>query len=150
MPELQEPRRGILQTQINRCTSNVTPSPAFAGYDGGLWYRLCIRNGERLLPRVPPRNDGREMTRERLFRLLLQLRVRTAEIGRGRILAGLDDAAADRAGAGEMLEQCLAVTAAAGAREVREVLAEGAEHFQHRLLVGEEDVAPHDRVGGRD
>ena len=31
---LQDTRRGILQTQINRCTSNVTPSPAFAGYDG--------------------------------------------------------------------------------------------------------------------
>jgi hypothetical protein len=34
MPGLQDTRRGILQTQINRCTSNVTPSPACAGYDG--------------------------------------------------------------------------------------------------------------------
>jgi hypothetical protein len=33
MPGLQDARRGILKTQINRCTSNVTPSPAFAGYD---------------------------------------------------------------------------------------------------------------------
>src|SRR6478609_11938294 len=33
MPGLQDTRRGILQTQINRCTSNVTPSPYSAGYD---------------------------------------------------------------------------------------------------------------------
>ena len=31
-----------------------------------------------------------------------------------------------------------------------EVLVEAAEHFQHRVLVGEEDVAPHGRVGGGD
>ena len=31
MPGLQDTRRGILQTQINRCTSNVTPPPACAG-----------------------------------------------------------------------------------------------------------------------
>ena len=33
MPGLQDTRRGILQTQINRCTSNVTPSTRFRGYD---------------------------------------------------------------------------------------------------------------------
>src|SRR5258705_4802267 len=32
MPGLQDPRRGILQTQINRCTSNVTPSPIISRY----------------------------------------------------------------------------------------------------------------------
>src|SRR3979411_609771 len=36
MPGLQDTRRGILQTQINRCTSNVTPSSAFAEYDDTL------------------------------------------------------------------------------------------------------------------
>jgi hypothetical protein len=39
MPGLQDTRRGILQTQINRCTSNVTPSPACAGYDRHLFCR---------------------------------------------------------------------------------------------------------------
>src|SRR5258708_4494854 len=33
MPGLQDTRRGILQTQINRCTSNVTPSPRVRGDD---------------------------------------------------------------------------------------------------------------------
>src|ERR1700722_19973618 len=87
---------------------------------------------------------------ERLFRLLAQLRVRPAEIGYGGILADLDDAASDRAGAGEMLEQRLAVAASDRAGQLGEVLVKGAEHFQHRFLVGEEYVAPHDRVGGGD
>src|SRR6266851_6178949 len=81
------------------------------------------------------------------IRLLSQLRVRTAEVGRGRILADLDNAAADRAGAGEMRKQRLAVAAADRARQLGEVLVEGAEHFQDRVLVGQEHVAPHDRVG---
>src|ERR1700689_4963412 len=33
MSGLQHTRRGILQTQINRCTSNVTPSPRIRGDD---------------------------------------------------------------------------------------------------------------------
>jgi len=33
MSGLQNACRGILPTQINGCTSNVNPSPAFAGYD---------------------------------------------------------------------------------------------------------------------
>ena len=70
--------------------------------------------------------------------------------GAAEILADLDDAAADGAGAGEMLEQRLAVAAADRAGELRQILVEGAEHFQHGLLVGEEHVAPHGRVGSRD
>ena len=53
------------------------------------------------------------------FHLRPQLRVRPAEIRRGGILADLDNAAADRAGAGKMLEQRLAVAAADRARERR-------------------------------
>src|ERR1017187_4128877 len=41
MPGLQDTSRGILQTQINRCTSNVTPSPCFRRDDDG-W---CSRRG---------------------------------------------------------------------------------------------------------
>src|SRR6266481_724687 len=82
--------------------------------------------------------------------LLVQLRVWAAEVGRCRILADLDNAAADRAGAGEMLEQRLAVAAADRARQLGEVLVEGAEHLQDRFLVGKEHIAPHDRVGGGD
>ncbi|MEH2587151.1 hypothetical protein V1273_000990 [Bradyrhizobium sp. AZCC 1721] len=48
---------------------------------------------------------------------LLQRWMRAPEIRRGGILADLDDAAADGAGAGEMLEQRLAVAAADGAGE---------------------------------
>ena len=48
---------------------------------------------------------------------LLQRRMRSAEIRCCRILADLDDAAADGAGAGEVLEQRLAVVAADGAGE---------------------------------
>ena len=65
-----------------------------------------------------------------------QLRVRPAEVGRRRILADLDDAAADRAGAGEMFEKRLAVAAADRAGELGQILVEGAEHLQHRVLVG--------------
>ena len=83
-------------------------------------------------------------------RLVRQLGMRPAEIRRRRILADLDDAAADGARAGEMLEQRLAVAAADRARQRRQVLVEAAEHFQHRVLVGEEHVAPHGRIGGGD
>src|ERR1700722_17918131 len=85
-----------------------------------------------------------------LLRLLPQLRVRAAEIGCGGILAGLDDAAADRAGAREVFEQRLAVAAANRAGELREILVEGSKHLQHRILVGQKHVAPHDRIGSRD
>src|ERR1700739_4270419 len=84
------------------------------------------------------------------LRLLPQLRVRAAEIGRRGILADFDDAAADRAGTGEVLEQRLAVAAPDRARQLGQILVEGAEHFKHRILVGQEYVAPHDRIGARD
>ena len=76
--------------------------------------------------------------------------MRAAEIGRRRNLARFDDAAADRARSCEMIEQGLAVAAADRARQLREVFVEGAEHFQHRVLVGEEHVPPHGRIGRRD
>src|SRR5882672_2870164 len=78
------------------------------------------------------------------------MRVRAAEVGCGGILADLDDAAANGTGASEMLKQRLAIAAADRARQLGEVLIEGAEHFQHRLLVGEKHVAPHGRVGSSD
>ena len=53
------------------------------------------------------------------IRLLRQIRVRAAEVGGGGILADLDDAAADGAGAGEMLEQRFAVAAADRAGQFR-------------------------------
>ena len=70
--------------------------------------------------------------------------------GAAEILADLDDAAADGAGAGEVLEQRFAVAAADRAGELRQILVEGAEHFQHGFLVVQEHVAPHRRVGRRD
>src|SRR5215468_10065954 len=57
-------------------------------------------------------NDGCESGGS--LRLLRQRRMRPAEVGRSRILADLDDAAADGAGAGEVLEQRFAVVAADG------------------------------------
>src|SRR5262249_29669787 len=61
--------------------------------------------------------------------LLLQIRMRPAEVGGGRILAGLDDAATDGAGAGEVVEQRFAVAAPDRAGELRQVLGEGTEHL---------------------
>ena len=49
-----------------------------------------------------------------------------------------------------MLEQSLAVAAPDRAGQLRQIFLEGAEHFQHAVLVGEEHVAPHRRIGRRD
>src|SRR5689334_16472858 len=68
---------------------------------------------------------------------LLQRRLLPAEIRCSGILADLEDAAADGACSCEMLEQRLAIVAADGAGELREILVEGAEHLQHRILVVE-------------
>ena len=76
--------------------------------------------------------------------------MRAAEIRRARFLPRLDDAAADGARAGEELEQRIAVAEADGALQRRQILTEAAEHFEHRLLVVQEHVAPHRRVGGGD
>src|SRR5438046_2296953 len=70
-----------------------------------------------------------------------------AEIWRRRILTYFDDAAADRAGSGKMLEQSFAIAAADRARQLRQIFIECAEHFQYRVLVGEKYVAPHCRIG---
>ena len=72
------------------------------------------------------------------------------EIGRRRVLTDLHNAAADGAGAREVLKQRVAVAAADGAGQLRQVFTKGAEHFQHRILVGEEHVTPHRRIGGGD
>src|ERR1700704_3659108 len=56
------------------------------------------------------------------FRLLPQLRVRPAEIGRRGILADFDDAAADGAGAGKMLEQRRAIPGGARPGEFLPIL----------------------------
>src|SRR5688572_14773648 len=65
-------------------------------------------------------------------------------------LLGIDDRAADGAGAGEPVFELLALAPADRALQGGQILAEAAQHFQHRLAVVEEDVAPHDRVGRRD
>ena len=74
--------------------------------------------------------------------------MRPAEIRCRRILADIDNSFADGAGADEMLEQCIAVALADRLGQRRNVFVEAAEHFQHRVLVGEKDVAPHGRIGG--
>ncbi len=76
--------------------------------------------------------------------------MRAAEVGARRVLADVEDAAADRARARKMLEQRIAVAAADGARQLRQVFLEFAEHLQHRILVVQEHVAPHGRIGGGD
>src|SRR5438128_11862917 len=76
--------------------------------------------------------------------------VLAAEVGGGRILTRLDDAAPDAARLHEQVVEGVAVAVADGALQGGEVLAEAAEHLQHRVLVVEEDVAPHDGVGGGD
>ena len=52
---------------------------------------------------------------------------------------------ADGAGAGEEIEQHVAVAPADRALQTREILGEAAQHFEHRFAVVEEDVAPHRR-----
>ena len=74
----------------------------------------------------------------------------SAEVRRGGVLAGLDDAAADGAGAGEVGVERVAVAHADGTLQDEELLGEAAEDVERRLLVGEEHVAPHRRVGGGD
>src|SRR5262245_51310702 len=76
--------------------------------------------------------------------------VRAAEIGGRRVLPSLDDAAAYGSGAGEMLEQRLAVAFPDRFGQRRDVLVEAAEHLKHAVLVGEEDVAPHGWIRGGD
>ena len=76
--------------------------------------------------------------------------MRAAEVGARCVLTDVQDAAADRAGAREVLEQGVAVAAADGAGELRQVFLEFAQHLQHGVLVVQEHVAPHGRIGRGD
>ncbi len=62
----------------------------------------------------------------------------------------LDEAAADLAGAADLVLDVGAVAPADGAGHGLGVLGEAGEHLQQGLAVVEEDVAPHGRVGGGD
>ena len=62
------------------------------------------------------------------------------------MLAGLDNTAADFPGAGKQALQRLAVADANRALQPRQILRQAAQHFQHRLAIIEEYVAPHHRV----
>ena len=73
-----------------------------------------------------------------------------AEIGGRRFLTEFDDAAPDVAGPGKQREQPVAVAPTDYALQRAQVFGETAEDFEHGLLVVEEDVTPHGRIGGRD
>src|SRR3546814_5427404 len=79
----------------------------------------------------------------------VSLFVRAAEIGFGVVLALLDDPAPARAGAGERLEQFVALAPADRALQRGQTLGEALEHPEHRLALGEEHLAPHRRVRRR-
>src|ERR1700682_1249580 len=109
----------------------------------GLWLRStseCKRLHEDALVVVQRRIRPRQ-------RLGLWLAVRLAKIRRRRVQVELDHAAADGAALGEDVIQRVGVAVAHGARQGREILVEAAEHFQHRLFVVYENVAPHGRIG---
>ena len=48
------------------------------------------------------------------------------------------------------LLQLVAFAPADGALQRGQILAEALQHFEHRLAVVQEDVAPHHRIGGGD
>src|SRR5690606_40157702 len=66
---------------------------------------------------------------------------RSAEVGGRRLLSGGDDAAADGAGAGEEVEQLVALAVADIPLQRRQVLVEAAEHLEDRLLRSEEHTS---------
>ena len=68
------------------------------------------------------------------------------EVGSGIVLAFGDNRAADGAGAGELVEQCVAIAHADCALQRGQVLGKALEHFEHRVLVGKEHIAPRRRV----
>ena len=57
---------------------------------------------------------------------------------------------ADRARAREQIEQAVAVAAPNHPLQRRQILVEPTQHLQHRILVVEEHVAPHRRIGSGD
>src|SRR5512142_3565287 len=95
-----------------------------------------------------PDDASNRVRRKRAHQALVPLRlccrfvsggaVIAAEVGLWALLAGCDDAAADFAGAGEQLEQLVALAPADGPRQRLQVLGEAAEDLQHRVLVGQE------------
>jgi hypothetical protein len=97
----------------------------------------AARNASRARPVIPPRPRAAATPAP-------------AEIRRVGILARLDDAPADRARASEIGVQVIAVASANGALKREQLLGEPPEDFQRRVLVGQEHVAPHSRVRGRD
>src|SRR5687768_6310894 len=64
-------------------------------------------------------------------------------------LLHVDQRAPDIAGAGEELEQFVALAPADGALQREQILLEAPEDLQHRLAVVEEYVAPHRWIGSR-
>src|SRR5690625_3798806 len=69
-----------------------------------------------------------------------------AEIGRLDILSGLDDRAANRAGAREIGEQMIAITGPNRSLQGHQFLDETAEDLDRRAFIGKEHIAPHHRV----
>jgi len=74
-------------------------------------------------------------------RVMRQTGMRTAEIRGRRILADIDNAAANGARAREQFEQGIAVAAPDRARELRQVLVERAEHLQHGVVLLSRQIA---------
>ena len=68
----------------------------------------------------------------------------------GSRLVEMDQGAADFAGAGEEVEQLVALAPADGALQVEEVLLEALQHLEHGLAIVHEHVAPHRGIGGGD
>ena len=73
-----------------------------------------------------------------------------AEVRRSGLLALSDDAEADGPGSREQSEQPVAVAASDHSLKSRQVLGKSAEHLQHRLLIVQEDITPHCRIGRSD
>src|SRR5262245_43058583 len=73
-----------------------------------------------------------------------------AKIGSRRVLTGLNDPAPRRPRLGEEPMQGVGFPEANGPLQGGQILCESRQHLQHRLLVVEEDVAPHDGIGSGD
>src|SRR5262245_37793619 len=73
-----------------------------------------------------------------------------AEIGSSRVLASLNNPAPRCTRLREELVQGLTLPEANGALQGRQILREAPKHLQYRLLVVEEDVTPHNRIGRSD
>ncbi len=76
--------------------------------------------------------------------------IRTPEIGPRIVLPQFDDPPAHRAGAAEQVEHRFPVARADRLAHEGEIGEEAVHHFQHRLAVVQEHVAPHGRIAGGD